>query len=213
MAGLGLGLATVGERLAGVGGFFKPVGSFLTKIPKPVWEALAVIGYALACYAVHQRAVHEHDQALIAANNAQWQAHIASAAGRIQQQAAQIAADANQLREANDEANSRIAIDAGDLRMRGPGKAVCPGRPVRAAATGQPQPTSPEPDAARPALPADDLAAVPWPWLVNRAEEHDSLRAEVLAWRKLYAQIVAMWPKASAPKGSRVEQPGSSSGS
>jgi hypothetical protein len=44
-------------------------------------------------------------------------------------------------------------------------------------------------------VPPDDLAAVPWPWLVQRAEQADLNRQEVLTWREWYDRMVKDWPK------------------
>jgi hypothetical protein len=41
-----------------VGSYLKKGVGFLTMIPKPVWEAAAVLGYALALFALHQHAAH-----------------------------------------------------------------------------------------------------------------------------------------------------------
>jgi hypothetical protein len=41
----------------------------------------------------------------------------------------------------------------------------------------------------------DDLAAVPWQWLVQRSEQADLNRQEVLSWREWYRKLAAEWPK------------------
>src|SRR5206468_1025626 len=104
----------------------KRASDLLSAIPRPVWEALAVLGYVLALYATHQGFAHQHDRALIAANNAQWQHKLDAAAAKVAEGDRQRAALSAQLRKVNDEQNSRIAADAGGLKLRGPGKATCP---------------------------------------------------------------------------------------
>jgi hypothetical protein len=102
---------------------------------------------------------------------------------------ARIAAD---IREKNDEENRRIAGTADDLRVSGPGRsrAACP-----PAASGGHHPPNGKPDAAGPQMPSDDLAAVPWQWLVQRSEQADLNRAEVIAWRNWYDRLLKQWPK------------------
>jgi hypothetical protein len=115
---------------------------------------------------------------------------------QIRDNARKAEADGNriskQLKDKNNEDNRRIAGDAESLRVSGPGKAVC--RPAPAAPSGHIAVTA-KPDAAGPALPPDDSAAVPWPWLVQRSEEHDQLLAEVEAWRTWHEQVLKVWPK------------------
>lgn len=106
---------------------------------------------------------------------------------------AELADAAAKIRKANDEENRRIAADAHDLRLSGPGRAVC--NPQPAATAGGRVESAPVADAAGSALPSDDRAAVPWGWLVVRATEHDQLRAEVDSWHTWYARLVAAWPK------------------
>jgi hypothetical protein len=103
---------------------------------------------------------------------------------------------AKELRDRTDEENRRIAGDADALRVSGPGKAVC--RPAPTAASGHEEGRG-NGDAPGPQVPSDDRAAVPWPWLVARAEQADLNRAEVVAWRDWYSRLVAAWPKSAEP--------------
>lgn len=105
-----------------------------------------------------------------------------------------------ELRSRNDEENRRIARDAGALRLRGPGKAACPaGARLPSGSGGYISPGGLG-DAAGSQVPDRDRAAVPWGWLVDRAEEHDADRAEVVTWREWYRKMVAAWPKAGRPQ-------------
>jgi hypothetical protein len=99
---------------------------------------------------------------------------------------------AKELRSKTDEANRRIAADADTLRVSGPGKARCS---AVSAGPGGSEARSGKPDAAGPEVSPDDRAAVPWPWLVQRAEQADLNRQEVLTWREWYDKMVKDWPK------------------
>jgi len=91
----------------------------------------------------------------------------------------------------NDEKQAAIAADADGLRVSGPGKARCPAIPASPGNGTRPA----KPDAPGPALPPGDRAAVPWPWLVQRGQEHDQLLAEVQAWRTWHDEVLKVWPK------------------
>jgi hypothetical protein len=172
-----------------------PLGNLLKAIPQQVWQALTILTYLFALIALHQHYSHEHDRALIAANDAKWQARLNAESAALTKTNAKIADMSAQLRKANDEANTRIAGDAGDLRLRGPGAAACPRLPGASAAPGQSQPSSGAGGSAATPLPSDDLAAVPWDWIVSTGEQADLNRQEVLSWRSWYSQLVAAWPK------------------
>lgn len=102
----------------------------------------------------------------------------------------------NVLKERADAQNARIAADAAALRLRGPGKATCPGNTVIAGAPVRSEPSA-STNAGSP-LPADDRAAVPWSWLVNVIEEHDQMRSKLQAVEDQHAQLEKAWPKGTA---------------
>lgn len=103
---------------------------------------------------------------------------------------------AKDVKDRNDEQVRIIYRDAAAVRVRGPGKAVCPRLPAPA---GGSQAPAGKPDAPGPAVPPDDRAAVPWNWLVDRAQQCDLNRAEALSWREWYDRISKEWPsKANA---------------
>jgi hypothetical protein len=175
-----------------------PVGAFIKRIPRGVWIALAVVAVIALGAFWHGRAVkHAHDAA--------YSAGVASEAARIEKKANALAAKATAIAEAvkerNNETNRRIAGDADDLRVRGPGKAACL-NPATTAASRH-QPSGRPGDAASGQVPVADglanslpeLAAVPWPWLVDRAEQCDLNRAEVLSWRENYQLQLEAWKK------------------
>ena len=202
MSGIGLALSglSIASKLTGAGNAAK---GFLAAIPKPVWEAIAVLGYALALIALHQHAVHEHDASIISANNAQWQARLNAAAAQMKAKDVEIASMSAQLRKVNDEANQAIAADAAAQRVRGPGKAACPGVSGAAPSASGPQPSSRPGDAPLAQLPGTgglNLIALPFADTIDFGAEHDSYRAEVTSWRAWYGKLIAAWPKGAAAK-------------
>lgn len=79
------------------------------------------------------------------------------------------------------------------LRLRGPGAARCrpsdnPG--VSSAASGN-QPPSGAGDGSTGGVPPEDRIAMPFGWFVDRAEQCDFNRAEVLAWREWHQRQAA----------------------
>ena len=99
-------------------------------------------------------------------------------------------------KELNDAQNARIDADANAARVRGPGKAVCPGLP--AAPSGSQQAPSTTTDAG-PQVPSGDWARVSWSWLVSVIEEHDQLLNEDQTWRNNDKQQRQNWPKPTKP--------------
>jgi hypothetical protein len=144
---------------------------------------------------------HWHSGAVrrsVAANDALWKAKFdrlgeesRAIADRTNRATAKIA---EALRSRTDEENLRIAADADALRVSGPGKAVCTGHAGLSAATGGREQSAPLTDAARPPLPTDERAAVPWLWLTGRGQEHDDLLTEVKAWRAWHDEVLKVWP-------------------
>jgi hypothetical protein len=95
-------------------------------------------------------------------------------------------ARAAQLRERNDADNRNITADADDVRVRGPGKAVCPGSVNPAPAASGPVAASRPADAPMAKVPYPEwatLAAVPFNDTTAFAEQCDANRAEVISWR------------------------------
>jgi hypothetical protein len=97
-------------------------------------------------------------------------------------------ATADKIRSKSDETARAIAADADVIRVSGPGKARCIPVP---APSGRREAPSGQADASRPEVPSDDRAAVPWQWLVQRAEVCDLNRNEVLAWREWHEKLAA----------------------
>lgn len=167
---------------------FQRIGAGLKRVPGKVWVALAIIAALVAAFFVHQHIAGERLQARYNAGYAQ---------GRLDATKAQIAAQAKAdaaakainttIRKKTDEEDRHIARDADDLRVRGPGKAACPGVAApRRPASGHVA-VGGAPDAAVGQVPGGggvDLIAVPFADLIDFAEHADRNRAEVNAWRE-----------------------------
>lgn len=173
-----------------------PVGAFLKRIPRPVWIAIAVVAVLLLGTCAHKKAVKNHYEEA-------YNKGVADEGQRIAAKALKIAAEATlisvKLKELNNEENRRIAGAADTLRVSGPGKASC--RDPAAPRASRRQPAIGSADASRPEMPTGngpalpELAAVPWPWLVNRAEQCDLNRAEAETWRAWHKQLTENWEK------------------
>lgn len=175
---------------------FAAIGLFFKGLSPRVWLFIALALALAGAVFMHQRAAHRAIKNADAAGYARASNEIAAKAQALEAKANRLnAAIAAQARKRNDEENRLIARSADDLRVRGSGKANCPRNPGLPAGAGQSRPTSGGADAAGPAMPSDDLAAVPWDWLVDRAEQADLNRAEALAWRDWYRRMVEAWPK------------------
>jgi hypothetical protein len=171
-----------------------PVGKALKAVPRPVWIALAVIALLLLGSCVHARKVKQYGEERYTAGVKAEGDRIAAKALKIAKRAEEISAKAKEL---NNEKNRRIAGDADAVRVSGPGKAAC----LNPAAPSASRPVTPagKPDAARSEMPPGSgealLAAVPWPWLVDRAEQCDLNRAEAETWRAWHRELTEAWQK------------------
>lgn len=172
------------------------VKAFLGRIPRGAWIAAAVVAILLLGTCAHKRAVTKFGKERYAAGVKYEGDRIAAKARTLAAEAAAISAKARSL---NSEKNRRIASDADAVRVRGPGKASC----LNPATPGASRyiPPAGKPDAARPEVPAANgealLAAVPWPWLVDRAEQCDLNRAEAETWRAWHKQLEDAWAKSN----------------
>lgn len=107
---------------------------------------------------------------------------------------------ATKVKEEHDAKVALIAADAAAVRLRGPGRAVCPGDPALSTGPGGHVETIASSTTAGPQVSASVRAAVPWPWLVQVIEEHDELLAEAEAWRDNDKQQRAAWPHPGSTK-------------
>lgn len=169
-----------------------PILGAFKGVPRFVW-------YALGAALIYAFAAHWYNGKIEAAEKRGAERAYAN----VERQARELERKANELnakiadafRRKNDAENRAITARADDHRLRGPGAARCPGASVVPAGAGGHNAPGGRPDAAGPAMPADDRAAVPWSWLVDRAEQHDLNRAEVIAWREWHARFSAEWAK------------------
>lgn len=171
-----------------------PVGKIIKRIP---WQIWAIIGAFLLIVGLvwwHLDKVSDAREAGYTQGKADTETHFAAKAAEWVERLSDISAKARSL---NDATNRRIAAGADALRVRGPGKAAC----LNPATPGASRYVAPagKPDAAGPDVPAGDgealLAAVPWPWLVDRAEQCDLNRAEAETWRAWHRQLEEAWKK------------------
>lgn len=157
---------------------------FFKKIPAWVYILIAVAIAAGVLAHLHSNAVKSFgDQRFQDGVNAE-KAAVASAQARANARATKINTS---LRTTNDEENRTIARSADDVRLRGPGKAVCPGLAAApraasghvAAGGAANAPVDQLPDPERPAL-----ITLPFADTIAFAEQHDRCRAESLTWRE-----------------------------
>lgn len=167
----------------------------------PVWLRWTLLGLVIAAagFLWHQHAAHK---AIAAAEKRGADAAYLSIAKKANEIAAKMNATNRQLaqimRSKTDEDLADNARAADAYRLHGPGAARCPALaslPRSASGHGQ---TAAEPNAAGPEVSADDRAAVPWGWLVDRSEEHDALLIENKAWRDWYSTFKGRWDQFNA---------------
>lgn len=183
---------------------------WLKGLPWPVWAAVGMAALLLLTWRWHVGEIRHADKAGFSRGVEVTQAAFRKELERVRAEAIErrdahdrLAAElANARKDAHDEQARRIAADARSLLVRGPGRAaVCrPGNhPSVSAGAGQ-QGAPAKPDAAGPGVPSADLAAVPWSWLVGRAESHDLLLNRVNTWERWYAEQAAAWEKMMAKR-------------
>lgn len=177
---------------------FGRVKKIAEAVPKQVWIGLAVVIAVAIAVVVHQR----HANAQLEAS---YSAGVQAEKTRLEKELADARAEAKRWREQyeqksdalsalertrHEEALRSNAALADALRLRGPGRAAtCPGSSgaaglsVTAGNDGAPVGQS---DVEGRSVPSGDWAAVPWGWLVQRAEQCDADRDEVIRWRSWY---------------------------
>jgi hypothetical protein len=161
--------------------FLLSAGRWIKGLP---WQVWAVIGLALLLFL----GVRWHNGQIKDAEKRGADRAYAAVEKKARQLEAKANAVADKIRSKTDEAARTIAADADVIRVSGPGKArACP----VPAASGRREPAGGGSDAAGPEMPSDDRAAVPWQWLVQRAEQCDLNRNEVLAWREWHEKLSA----------------------
>jgi hypothetical protein len=175
--------------------------ALLGKIPTWLY-AVAAVALLLGIGAhLHSNAVHKAIAAAEKRGEEREAAHVLAAVEKIQANAAKITAN---IRSKNNEANIRIRRDADDLRLRGPGKALCTN--TASSAPVRPSGSSGQADAAVAPLSnpgGSVLIAVPFNDLILFAEQHDRLRAAVQATVEQHDKLQAAQPALPQP----TEQP------
>lgn len=182
--------------LAGLALKAAPIKAALGRIPRWAWIAIAVVAILFVGSCVHSRKVKAFGEERYAAGVAYEQARLEAKAKAIKAKAdAASKKITEQLKARHDETVTVIYRDADALRVRGPGKAACPGYPGVSGGSGRSEPISGGADASGLGLPEQGWAAVPWGWLVGEAENCDLNRAEVLTWREWYRLQSEAWAK------------------
>lgn len=171
------------------------LGSALGKVPRWLWIALAIVFVMLAVAIWHGRKVKAFGEERFKAGYAEAVQDGKQAAAKLETEAARATTT---IRRNTDEEVGRIARRSDDLRLRGPGRAVCP---APAAAASGPKPPGGAADAGVDRLPGaerPELAAVPYQELVQRSATADANRAEVLAYRQAWQELTRLYDETRA---------------
>ena len=169
----------------------------LKLVPREVWYALALaitIGLARGWYNGKIKAAElrgeERAYAAVEKKAKAIEARAKELTGKI----------TTELKDKHDAEVDRISRDANDLRLSGPGKAICYSAQPAGASRRQ-QPSAGTGNAALPTLPyprGSELLAMPFDDAVAFAEQHDLNLAEVKTWREWYRQQSVAWSKLQA---------------
>lgn len=156
----------------------------LKNMPWQVWLAIGLFVLVGVGACVHGKQVKTHDKQVIAKNDKLWQdkldkAHLEALSWKNQVEKKQDQINSI-LAEKHNAETTRIAAVADNERLLGPGAASCRQR-NNSSLSGPTDPThtTTSTDASRPPVPAVDLAAVPWPWLVTRAQQFDQCQSDL----------------------------------
>jgi hypothetical protein len=162
--------------------------SDIAMIPPKVKLALLIAAAALIMFLLHQHIAHKALQARYDAGFADGHAR-----AQAEQKVAQATAAArserinSQVRKQSDEKDRHIVADADDLRLRGPGKAVCSGVAAAPGGAGGRVAASRPADASVDQVPDPErppLIALPFAGTIAFAEQCDRNRNEALSWRE-----------------------------
>lgn len=187
-------------------GLLAVIGGVLKAIPPKVWLALAALAFVCGLLWWHNhevKAAYNRGYATATVErDAKWSASFDTMHGAAQTYAAafnqQSATLSNQIGARHATELRAIAARADDLRLRGPGRAAACARPGAVAglspATGGREPSGGTVDDGVAGLPDETpMAIVPWPDLIQRGEDADANRAEVIAWRERDAALRKLW--------------------
>jgi hypothetical protein len=169
---------------------------FIKAVPRWAWIALAVVSILLLGSCAHKRKVKAFGEERYAAGVAYEQARLEKKAKELKAKVDALSGKiTTQLRTKHDEKVIVINRAADDLRLRGAGKASCSSPAgIPSGPSGSVAPSG-QGSVAGPQVPTGDFAAVPWGWLVDRAEVCDLNRQEVLTWREWHRQQSEAWAK------------------
>ena len=202
--------------LAGIGGvaalFLAPglreaIVTFLRAIPPKGWLAIGVLALLAGLWWAHARAVSAaYNRGYATATverDAKWGKAFDTMHGAALTYAAafnqQSATLSNQIGARHEQDLRAITARADALRLHGPGRAAATcGRPGDSAGLPSParldEPPGSAADDGVAGLPDETpLAIVPWPDLVQRSEDADADRAEVIAWREWFEKNRKAW--------------------
>lgn len=173
------------------------VKSIASAIPWWVWAVLGFIALLWLGSCVHSSKVKSHDKAIIAANDKRWndkldKAHLEALSYKNQVEVKQ--REINRLiGERNETTRNANAELANAARLSGPGAARCRSRDnPTVSGNANNSPRTSEANASRSTMPTTDFVAVPWGWLVTRAQEHDDCEADLAAvweWHKQQSEV------------------------
>jgi hypothetical protein len=169
------------------------IGALLKRIPWQLYVAIAIVSAfgLLLIDRNHWKAADARDHATAVNYRRQLDAETEKNKA-AEKQAAQISM---QLRDRTNEENRRIAGDADTLRLRGPGKAVCPALPSSPGGHQQAAPSSDAPVAQLPNTRGAELIALPFDDTIGFGKSYDELLNENKAWRDWHDQVLKVWPK------------------
>lgn len=184
-----------------------PIRKALSAVPRAVWLALAALLAVWLAVSWHKRTVAAADRAGfergVAITKAAYRKALAGARVVALQRRAAAESESRRINQEltreTDRLRARIAADARRLLDQGPGAAACPRRvdhPGLSAGSGAPAAARHPPDASRSSVPPGDWSAVPWQWLVRRAEGHDALLTYMLQDQEWHRRQEEAWKNA-----------------
>lgn len=221
LSALGLGGVGIALRLFAPA-LFSTIAKGFAAIPPKVWLVLGALALLGGTYWYHRSTVADAYEAGkvagAAARDAKWQASFDRMEAAADQWRANFEQSITKITERVRNENAaelrRIGARADGLRLHGPGQATAPACAVREGAArlpgapgGHESTGQPVADGMAGMRDEEPLALVPWPELVNRAEDADADAAEVIAWRTWYAKQKDAWEAARKRLADTLPEP------